>query len=78
MEEINKIGGMNQQLSNERIVNIRANEIIKIFASPENILAFAIQNSKFIIYSYRFIFSKIGRIRCNFYVASIIRRKKGN
>lgn len=78
MEEINKIEGINQQLSNERIVNIRASEIIKIFASPENRHAFAIENSKFIIYNYRLIFSKIGRFRCNFYVASIIRRKKGN
>lgn len=43
---------MNQQILNDKIVNIGASEIIKIFGSHENRRAFAIENSKVRIYNY--------------------------
>ena len=48
MNSINDIDAMN---SNENIMHIRASEIIKIFASPENRHSFATENSKNILYN---------------------------
>ena len=57
MEEINSIGRMDQQILNDNIINVRASDIIKIFASPENRHAFAIENSKSKLYNCRFIYT---------------------
>ena len=56
MEEINFIGNINSQSLSENTVNVRASEIIKIFSSPENRHSFAIENSKFDLFNFRFIY----------------------
>ena len=38
---------MNSQLKKQQIVNVKANEIIKLFSSPVNRHSFAIENSKY-------------------------------
>ena len=53
---------MNSQAKKEQIVNVKANEIIKLFSSPENKCSFAIENSKIQLYNYRFIHTKINRL----------------
>ena len=53
---------MNSQLKKERIVNVKANEIIKLFSSPENRHSFAVENSKIKLYNIRFIYTEINRL----------------
>jgi len=53
---------MNSQLKKQQIVNVKANEIIKLFSSPVNRHSFAIENSKIELYNIRFIYTEINRL----------------
>jgi hypothetical protein len=57
MEELNIIGNIKSQFENENNINVRASEIIRIFSSPENRHAFAIENSKLNYLIFRFIYT---------------------
>lgn len=76
MEGLNKIGGMNQQITNDKIINIRASEIMKIFGSPENRHAFAIENSKFALYNIDLFFPKLVGFDATFMLQVLSGEKK--
>ena len=46
MEAMNEQQIQNEQIRNNGDVNVKASSIIKLFSSPENRHAFAIENSK--------------------------------
>ena len=58
MEELNIIGDINSQFENKNNINVKASEIIRIFSSPENRHAFAIENSKLNILIFRFVYTE--------------------
>lgn len=48
MDGINVGNEINLNNQNSNIIHVRASEIVKIFSSPENRHAFAVENSKLI------------------------------